>query len=103
MGSTAALAQQMPPCPRRTLKNFSAGVLNGHMEKSVTIYVALLNEGTDCWRPVSASLQDDGLYLLSGLIPELEEWEFSPGATVRCEHRKFADGKVRLVAIEQVR
>lgn len=73
------------------------------MEKSCTIYVALLNEGTDCWRPVEASLQGDGLYLLSGSIPELEEWEFSPGATVRCEEKKFADGEVGLVAVKQVR
>ena len=70
--------------------------------KLTTIYVALLHEGTDCWRPVEASLEDDGTFLITGPVPEFEDWEFPSGARVLCERKKFTDGKVGLVAIRQL-
>lgn len=84
------------------LNSIAVSGLNAGMEKMTTIYVALLNEGTDCWRPVEASLQGEGTYLLSGTVPESEEWEFAPGATVECKEKNFAQGKVGLVAVRRV-
>jgi len=72
------------------------------MRESTRIYVTLVNEGTDCWRPVDTSLQNDGSFLISGPVPESEEWAFAPGSRVLCEQRKFAEGEVGLVAARQV-
>jgi hypothetical protein len=69
------------------------------MDSDTIIFVALLNEGTDCWRPVEALPQIDGSYLISGAVPEFEEWQFPPGSKVYCEQRTFSDGAGGLVAV----
>lgn len=54
------------------------------------IYVYLLDEGTDMWRPAHALRLDDGLYCLlwtPRYDPEDEKWEIVPGTVVRCELR----------------
>jgi hypothetical protein len=69
-----------------------------------TVYVRLLDEGTDIWRPVRATALPDGTFKLArpeGYDPQAELWEFPPHATVRCTTRSFADGEEGLVAIEQ--
>jgi hypothetical protein len=56
-----------------------------------TVYVRLLDEGTDVFRPVSAQLVRDSTYLLGGeniFDPEDEHWEFPPGTTVNVEARR---------------
>ncbi len=68
---------------------------------TTTIYVALLNEGTSCWRPVRAEVLDGGLYRILGSVPEEESWEFEPGATVRCREKIFNGGSKGLVAHER--
>ncbi len=62
-----------------------------------TIYVQLLDEAVDAWRPVVALAEADDVYRLPDAAPADERWEFSPGARVRCEPRQF-DGEVVLVA-----
>jgi hypothetical protein len=62
-----------------------------------TIYVELLEEGVDVWRPVEAQVLGDGRYRL--LAPpdydsETETWAFLPGTVVRCEARRLSDGIV---------
>jgi len=49
-----------------------------------TVYVELLDEGVDVWRPVVASEIAPGRYLLEGPMPESERWAFPPGAVVEC-------------------
>ena len=62
-------------------------------EEVSTIYVALLEEGTDCWRPVQAVRVDDNLFrIVEQPIPEDEIWEFRPGETVVCDWYPFAEG-----------
>ena len=52
---------------------------------SVIIHVALLGEGTDCWRPVAAEHVSDDLYRITGKPPDdTEVWEFTTGELVRC-------------------
>jgi hypothetical protein len=63
------------------------------------VYIRLLNEGTEVWRPVPALRIADGLYRLSGTRTDEEEWEFEPGAIVRCVRYRFDDGSEGLKAI----
>jgi hypothetical protein len=65
-----------------------------------TIYLALLNEGVDVWRPIDARCEGD-LYRIVDSVPESEPWAFGPGTLVRCELRELADGPA-LVAVEAV-
>lgn len=69
-----------------------------------TIYVELLDEGVDVWRPVDAEPLGDGRYRLlppSDYDPEIETWAFLPGTVVRREARRLSEGTV-LVAVEDV-
>jgi len=74
-----------------------------------TVYVYLMNEGTDSWRPTNALSLDGELYQLlptPNYSEEDEEWEFAPGAIVRCEtkwlHAETSTPTPCLVAVEQV-
>jgi len=62
------------------------------------IYVALIDEGTTVWRPVSAIQIRDHIYQIdpNAGVPPDENWEFIPGSYVACEEYQFADftGKV---------
>jgi hypothetical protein len=66
------------------------------------IYVALLGEGTEVWRPVNAQPIGNDVFLLQGQIPNGESWEFSPGTQVRCKEHIFASGELGLVAVEAI-
>jgi hypothetical protein len=62
------------------------------------VFVALLNEGTEVWRPVDAEHLGGDLYRLLGLVPDDESWQFQPGDTVHCAAKVFREGNA-LVAI----
>ncbi|MGO9935577.1 MAG: hypothetical protein ACLPV8_27730 [Steroidobacteraceae bacterium] len=62
----------------------------------------LLNEGTDCWRPVNAKERSEGVFEILGIMPAGEEWQFAPGTRVRCRPKLFADGPIAPVAFELV-
>jgi hypothetical protein len=52
------------------------------------VFVRLLDEGTDVWRPVSAKRLSETTYKLSSApVPEDEAWSFQPGDIVVAEHR----------------
>jgi hypothetical protein len=65
------------------------------------VYVALLDEGTDVWRPVDAEHVREDEYLLCGPIPEGEVWEFQPGDVVHCRKRTLSNGSTELVAFSR--
>ena len=77
-----------------------------------TLYVRLLNEGVEVFRPTQAVPVGDGIYKLlptPDYDPTDEEWEFTPGSTVkgilRILHGEVEEGLgevVRLVAKEYV-
>jgi hypothetical protein len=82
-------------CPPTKSKEIGAKML---------IYVRLLEENVDVWRPVTAELVDnnDCTYRIIGVQPETERWEFGPDTVVRCEERRFPDqATVGLVAIKR--
>ena len=68
------------------------------------IYVRLINEASDVWRPVEASPRDDGSYEILSVNANLgnESWEFATGDIVRVEEHTFMDGKPGLVAREKI-
>ncbi len=71
------------------------------MNSPITIYVELLDEGTDTWRPTKAIELGDGLFKLlptPNYDPENESWAFLPGETVKAEQKKFAKGHTEMVA-----
>ena len=64
------------------------------------IYVYLLDEGIDLWRPVDAEKVGDDFYRLIGSPPDdTENWEFKTGSVVRVENRMLSEGPA-LVAVE---
>ncbi|HVB16771.1 MAG TPA: hypothetical protein VNF04_09580 [Stellaceae bacterium] len=68
----------------------------------VIVYVKLLEEGADVWRPVPAMALPGGTFRLrrpDWYDPEDESWEFLPGATVKCTAKRFAEGEEGLVAV----
>lgn len=70
--------------------------------KTETIYVYLLDEGTDVWRPVAAlPLGGQRYRILSDNANYCDEnWEFKTGQIVLCELKKLSDGEC-LVATQR--
>ncbi len=71
-----------------------------------TVYVELLGESVDVWRPVEAERVTEGAYRLMAppdYDPTLETWRFEPGSIVRCEDRPLSDGTfpVAVARVEQ--
>jgi hypothetical protein len=67
----------------------------------VVVFVALIDEGVDVWRPVPATPLGGARYRLGrprDFDPQTETWEFPPGAVVECETRTLSGGPA-LVAI----
>jgi hypothetical protein len=66
------------------------------------IFVALVGDGTPCWRPIHGiHLRDDDYQIISEVPPD-ERWEFTTGDHVRCRKQTFADGKKGWVAYEKL-
>lgn len=80
---------------------YGAFLREGGSVISPTIYVELIDEGVDVWRPVEATANVDGTFRLPDQAPDGETWRFAPGTLVRCELRKLADGEA-LVAVDTV-
>jgi len=61
------------------------------------IFVKLLNEAVDVWRPVPAYRIDPATYIVlrsDGYDPDSETREFPPGSVVICEDQSTADGAI---------
>jgi hypothetical protein len=58
------------------------------------IYVPLLDEGTQVYRPVDAMWRRDDVFeiLSQNSYPETEHWQFSTGDLVRCRRWTFSGG-----------
>ena len=75
-----------------------------HCAQPVTVFVALVEEGTDVWRPVQARPLDGGSFRIIGVDADTsdETWQFPEGAIVKCQRRQFADGRSEMTVVEQV-
>ena len=69
------------------------------------VFVRLLNEGTDVWRPTDGEVVTPSTVRLSatpGYDSDDEQWEFLPGTLVECEQRTFQGGHAGLVEVREV-
>jgi len=74
------------------------GAVTNVQAKSETIYMPLLDEGTDVWAPVQAERLSSGRYRVLGPMPDHETWQFEPGCIVLVEERRFTSGTRGLAA-----
>jgi hypothetical protein len=71
----------------------AAADTNTNLPSTETIYVKLLDEGMDVWRPVQAVRVSGQAYeIIAQHVDETETWEFLPGSKVWVELVKGADG-----------
>lgn len=71
------------------------------MNDSSIVYVRLLGEGTEVFRPTPATLVSGSTYRLVAppdYDQEDEKWEFCPGSVVLCEPKTLEGDRV-LVAV----
>ena len=66
------------------------------MSNTVNIYVSLLDEGVDVWRPVQAEHLHDNVYRITTQPYDrtTESWEFEPGDVVLCEEVESEEGPI---------
>ena len=69
---------------------------------AVTIYVPLLDEDVEVWRPVQARPLGRDEFEILDLEPPGESWPFQRGTRVRCRMKVFSGGERGLVAFESV-
>lgn len=70
-----------------------------------TVFVRLLGEGVDVWRPVAATLLESGLFRLDDApVPDGEAWESDPGTLVRADSQCGVGGPLKVArAVEPVK
>jgi hypothetical protein len=71
------------------------------MSRESIIYIQLLGEDIDVWRPVTAAREANDTYRLLDQQPDTETWAFPPGSRVRCERRTISEAS-ELVACSLV-
>lgn len=66
------------------------------MNKVIELYVGLLDEAIEVWRPVLAEHIEDSRYriLEQEYFREIETWQFDPGDIVECETVKSSNGPI---------
>lgn len=67
------------------------------MNPTEEIFVPLLDEGVNVWRPTQAERLPDGTYRVLATPdydPDDETWEYPPGSRVVCEMKRLSDGTV---------
>jgi hypothetical protein len=65
------------------------------------IFVELLEEGVEVYRPVEAMSLGGDLYRIESLQSDPSEvWRFATGSVVRCRPTRFDGGYLGLLAIE---
>lgn len=63
------------------------------MSNTVKIYVSLLDDGLEVWRPVQAEHLHDNVYRIATQPYDraAESWEYEPGDVVLCEDVESED------------
>jgi hypothetical protein len=85
----------------RKLENKVRAALAALLPERTTIFVRLVDEGTDVWRPVEAKLMDGDIFEIvsDNHNPEDETREFVQGQKVKCKEQLSEEGDVILVAV----
>lgn len=61
-------------------------------ELSLLLYMPMLDEGTDVWRPVAAQPLDHSMAQIRSETPDDELWQFPTGARIVYEERELSAG-----------
>jgi len=66
------------------------------VSEAVEVFVSLLDEGVDVWRPVRAKRLRGNVYrIVDGpYAREIETWQLEPGGAVVCELIESSDGRI---------
>lgn len=66
------------------------------MSNTAKIYVSLLDEGVEVWRPVQAEHLHDNAYRIvtQPYDRATESWQFEPGDIVLCENVESEEGPI---------
>ena len=66
------------------------------MSRAVQIFVRLLDEGVDVWRPVLAEHLGGSVYRIVSqpYDREVESWQYEPGDEVFCELIESNEGRI---------
>lgn len=66
------------------------------MNATHEIFVSLVGEGVDVWRPVRATRVRDNIYRIDDqpYDTEIEQWQFAPGDEVICEFISSSEGSI---------
>ena len=64
------------------------------MIERVAVYVELLDEGTQCWRPTSAVKVSGNVFVLTNENhdPDTEKWSVLPGSLITIEQQQTTNG-----------
>jgi hypothetical protein len=68
--------------------------------ETIEIFVLLLDEGVDVWRPVQAEHCGGNVYKIveQTYDSEMEKWEFEPGDFVECKTLDLNEGPALVAA-----
>jgi hypothetical protein len=89
-----------PPAPAPPPAAQPAGPVPIPRGKEANIYVNLTGEGLNLLRSVRAEHLGRDYYRILDTMPSDENWEYPPGAVVRCKKKNLSSGKA-LVAYEE--
>ena len=66
------------------------------MNRTEQIFISLLDEGIDVWRPVMAKHLNDNKYRIldQPYDRDTETWQFEPGDEVVCEFIEAYEGRI---------
>jgi len=68
--------------------------------REAVIYLNLVGEGLNVLRTVRAENLGRDYYRIADVMPENEQWEFTPGQVVKCRKKALSNGK-HMVAYEE--
>jgi len=67
------------------------------------VYIYLLDEGVECWRPVEAIHHSGNVYKIVGTRPDDESWPFFENDCVHCKRHTFQNGETAFVAYKKAK
>ncbi|HVF85198.1 MAG TPA: hypothetical protein VM821_04395 [Abditibacteriaceae bacterium] len=62
------------------------------------VYISLLDEGVECWRPVEAIWQFGNVYKVVGTKPDDESRQFVENDCVLCKRHTFQNNETAFIA-----
>ena len=62
-----------------------------------TVFMPLVKEGPDTWRPVEVTPLEGAAYRVEGPMPDGEIWQFAPGSLIQIKWKNCEDGERRLI------